>query len=103
MIELYAPNPVGGGFFAQKESYIEAGMENEKFYGWGREDGERINRWKKLGYRYERINGPLFHLTHERGVNSRFHSPNQDNIKSSEIFRFYGMSRQEMIHEIKSW
>lgn len=103
MIELYAPNPVGGGFFAQKESYIEAGMENEKFYGWGREDGERINRWKKLGYRYERINGPLFHLTHERGVNSRFHSPTQDNIKSSEVFRLYGMSRQEMIQEIKTW
>ncbi len=103
MIELYASYPVGGGLFAQKESYIEAGMEIEKFYGWGREDGERINRWKKLGYRYERIHGPLFHLTHERDVNSRFHSPTQDNIKSSEVFRIYGMSKQEMIQEIKTW
>ncbi|HSH35834.1 MAG TPA: hypothetical protein VK998_06190, partial [Schnuerera sp.] len=27
MEEMYAPNPVGGGFFANKAKYLEAGME----------------------------------------------------------------------------
>lgn len=103
MIEMYSPNPVGGGFLANREKYIEAGMENEKFYGWGREDGERINRWKILGYRYKRVNGPLFHLTHERGINSRFHSSKQDDIKASEVFRLYAMSKEEMLNEINQW
>lgn len=103
MIEMYSPNPVGGGFLANRNTYIEAGMENERFYGWGREDGERINRWKILGYRYKRINGPLFHLTHERGINSQFHSSKQDDIKASEVFRLYAMSKEEMLDEIKKW
>lgn len=80
MIEMYSPNPVGGGFLAKRKAYMEAGMENERFYGWGREDGERINRWKILKYRYVRVPGPLFHLTPERGLNSRFHSSKQDSI-----------------------
>lgn len=78
-------------------------MENEKFYGWGRENGERINRWKILEYRYVRVPGPFFHLTHERGLNSRFHSSKQDDIKASEVFRLYAMSKEEMINEIKKW
>lgn len=103
MIELYSPNPVGGGFLANKDAYIHAGMENEKFYGWGREDGERINRWQILGYSYKRVPGPLFHLTHNRGLNSRFHSPKQEYIKSSEVFRLYAMSKEEMKAEIETW
>ncbi len=35
-------------------SNLEAGMENEHFYGWGPEDMERAMRWNTLGYR---ING----------------------------------------------
>lgn len=103
MAQLYLPNPVGGGFFANRSVYVESGIENELFYGWGREDGDRLNRWKILGYQLKRISGPLFHLTHERGLNSKFHTNEQDHIKMSEIFRIAAMSKRELEEEIKSW
>lgn len=70
MNELYTPNPVGGVFLARRDSYTKSGKENELFYGWGVEDGERYYRWKKDGMEIKRIQGPLFHLTHHRGINS---------------------------------
>jgi predicted glycosyltransferase involved in capsule biosynthesis len=100
---LYNPNPVGGVFFANRQSYADAGMENEKFYGWGREDGDRANRWKILGYRHKHVTGPLFHLSHERGLNSSFHSPNQKDKKMAEFQRSLVMSKKELKREIKSW
>lgn len=100
---LYNPNPVGGVFFANRQSYVDAGMENEKFYGWGREDGDRVNRWKILGYRHQHVKGPLFHLSHERGVNSSFHSSNQNDKKMTELQRSLVMSKKELKREIKSW
>ena len=103
MKALYNPNPVGGVFLAHRQIYVEAGMENEKFYGWGREDGDRMNRWKILGYRHKHIDGALYHLTHERGVNSTFHSPNQDSRKMAEIHRSIAMSKDELQKEVKSW
>lgn len=42
MQSLYNPNPVGGVFFANCESYRESGMENEKFYGYGDERMEIV-------------------------------------------------------------
>jgi len=77
MKEMYAPNPLDGAFMANREAYIEAGMENEDFYGWGMEDGERFCRWQRLGYKIKRVPGPLYHLSHGRGVNSMFHTPDQ--------------------------
>jgi hypothetical protein len=103
MKELYSPNPVGGGFLAEKEAYINSGMENEYYYGWGREDGDRLNRWEILDFTVERIAGPLFHLTHERGENSTFHSEEQKNIKISEIYRVASMSKKELAEEVRSW
>ena len=41
---------VGGAFLVNRVSYMEAGMENERFYGWGPEDVERVVRWDTLGY-----------------------------------------------------
>lgn len=81
MNTLYAPNPVGGVFFAKRDSYVSTGKENESFYGWGVEDGERFFRWLKNGKRIERIKGPLFHLTHPRGINSRIFSQDDSIIK----------------------
>jgi len=77
MKEMYAPNPVGGAFLANLNAYKKAGLENENFYGWGMEDGERFYRWENLGYIIKRIQGPLFHLSHERGINSKFHNEDQ--------------------------
>ncbi|MEX2600011.1 MAG: galactosyltransferase-related protein [Balneolaceae bacterium] len=103
MKRLYLPNPVGGAFLANRSAYMESGMENETFYGWGREDGDRFNRWKILGYSYERISGPLFHLTHDRGINSTFHATEQSSIKHSEILRIIGMSKKELMKEVQNW
>ncbi|MDR8393836.1 galactosyltransferase-related protein [Aliifodinibius sp. S!AR15-10] len=103
MEKLYLPKPVGGAFLVNKKSYIESGIENEHFYGWGREDGERLNRWKILGYEHNRISGPLFHLTHDRGINSKFHTDGQIKIKHNEVLRILSMSKKELREEVKSW
>ena len=84
MKELYLPEPVGGVFLANRKSYIKAGFENEEFYGWGLEDGERFYRWGKLGYKIQRIPGPLFHLTHGRGINSTFHNATNNFLKEKK-------------------
>ena len=81
MNELYAPNPVGGIFMAKRESYEKTGMENEAFYGWGIEDGERFQRWLAMGMTIRRIGGPLFHLSHPRGINSYLHDDDDTLIK----------------------
>lgn len=70
MNRLYTPNPVGGVFFADLQAYVDCGGENEGFYGWGIEDGERYMRWLSQGKKISRVKGPLFHLTHPRGLNS---------------------------------
>ena len=75
MTEMYPPNPGGGAFLANRESYIRSGLENENFYGWGIEDGERFARWKNMGFTIERIEGPIFHLSHPRGINSAIPHP----------------------------
>lgn len=103
MTELYLPNPVGGGFFANRSAYMDSGIENYHFYGWGREDGDRLNRWEIMGYQHKRVSGPLFHLTHERGLNSKFHTDEQNQIKMSEIQRIAAMSKDELKEEVKSW
>ncbi len=87
MKDMYSPNPVGGAFLAKTISYIDSGGENESFYGWGMEDGERLYRWENMGYRIKRVPGPLFHLSHPRGQNSVFHDADQQIIKRKEVIR----------------
>ena len=85
MQSLYAPNPVGGVFFANRQSYIESGLENESFYGWGLEDGERYNRWKNLDYKVSRVRGDAFHLTHPRLENSNMGDAYMSIMKKREL------------------
>ncbi|MDR0699427.1 MAG: hypothetical protein LBG28_09475 [Tannerella sp.] len=82
MSVMYPPNPVGGAFFCNVESYRKSGLENEDFYGWGVEDGERFVRWQKRGFEIRRVKGPLFHLSHPRGINSLLQHPDQSLIKT---------------------
>lgn len=104
MLSLYEnPKPVGGAFIVNRKIYSEAGMENEKFYGWGIEDGERINRLITLGTNYKHIQGKLYHLTHERGSNSQIQSQVERNQKSREFSRNRSMSAEQLLREIKSW
>ena len=85
MKEMYPPNPLGGAFLANLKTYKESGLENESFYGWGLEDGERYYRWQNMGYRIKRVPGPLFHLSHPRGQNSNFHDVDQHLYKKKEV------------------
>lgn len=87
MKDLYTPIPLGGAFLANIQAYRDSGLENENFYGWGLEDGERFYRWENLGYRIQRIPGPMFHLSHGRGMNSTFHNNDQQIIKRRELFK----------------
>ncbi len=81
MKEMYSPNPVGGVFFANRQSYIDSGLEEEHFYGWGLEDGERFNRWTVQNRDIKRIHGEIYHLSHHRGINSNITLENEAIIK----------------------
>ena len=65
---------VGGAVFVQTEKYRSAGLENEDFYGWGLEDGERHYRWLSFDYQIYRSKGCLFHLSHPIDINGMFRS-----------------------------
>jgi len=67
---------VGGAIFTKTEKYLHAGMDNEEFYGWGLEDGERHYRWIEFGYTIYRSKDCIFHLSHPRDSNGIFRSEN---------------------------
>jgi predicted glycosyltransferase involved in capsule biosynthesis len=100
--EMANPNSLGGAFFFNKQKYIEAGLENENFVSWGFEDNERITRLSILGYRLSRINGVLYHLDHERTVNSGPEQPNYNN-NMNEYGEILKMTKDELKKYIKSW
>ena len=57
---------VGGAVFVRTDKYLLSGMDNEAFYGWGLEDGERHYRWLSFDFKIYRSKGYIFHLTHTR-------------------------------------
>lgn len=99
----YGYTACGGGFLAATEIYRSMGMENENFFGWGPEDGERVKRWGILNARYTRIKGPLFHFTHPRGVNSGFRTDDDKKAGLREYLRICRMSKEELQQEVLSW
>jgi len=103
MIKLDEPEPLGGGFFANRKSYIQSGLANEFFYGWGNEDGERVNQWTNLGFRFSKIEGNIYHLSHQRNMNSTYHSKKQPELKNAELERLAMMSKMELTKEINGW
>lgn len=66
----------GGMVFFRTIDYIQGGMDNEFSVGWGYEDNERFIRFTKLGYRIKRLDNPIYHFTHPRGLNSSGANPN---------------------------
>lgn len=100
---LYGCYSAGGGFFAGNATYKLAGMENEKFYGWGPEDGERAKRWEILDLRIRRVKGPMFHLSHPRGVNSGMRSEEDTKKGIIEYLRICKMTKEELEYEISTW
>lgn len=99
----YTTTACGGGFLARLHDYLNCGGENENFYGWGQEDGERVKRWEILKKRITRITGPMFHFYHPRGINSRYISHNHKNSQISEFYRISSFSQEQLKKEIDSW
>lgn len=56
----------GGAVLFRAEVYAAGGGENTGLHGWGPEDLERYLRFTRLGYRCQRVPGPLLHLDHDR-------------------------------------
>ena len=56
--------------FFDRDVYVKGGLENENFIGWAPEDRERYHRFVTMGYKVGRLNSVIYHLEHERGINS---------------------------------
>lgn len=56
----------GGIVFWNKDSFIDIGMKNEYFSGWGGEDNEILIRANLCQLKQIRIDDTLYHLYHER-------------------------------------
>ena len=69
-------NSYGGAIFFKTTDFIKGGMENELFLGWGYEDNERFVRFTTLGFRIKRMDNPMYHFIHPRGINSSGTNPN---------------------------
>ena len=97
MSEPYVKEMKGGAVMVNRDKYIQSGMENERFYGWGPEDFERYDRWQIFGCRIRRSNGCLFHLTHPRDINGTFNSPLQMRNSNQTLLK----TRYSSMDEIK--
>ncbi len=92
------PHPVGGVYFCDLETYRQLGFENEKFYGWGAEDGERFYRWNSSEYRIMEIDGAVFHLSHPRILNSNYQNREQQQIKMRYLNQALNKSENGFYH-----
>ena len=89
-------NSVGGAFLISTEKYKISGLENEAFYGWGVEDGERYQRWKILNFSFFRSQGALFHLSHPRDINGKMRSESYSFKARDEIDRIINSTKEEL-------
>lgn len=96
MLLPYGSEMGGGAIFIKREKfdYAGAGGENEGFYGWGPEDWNRLEKWKRLGLKIQRTDGFLFHLTHPRDLNGG-HSIDLQKTNAFYVLRKTQMSSGE--------
>lgn len=95
---------VGGIVSFNTCNFFKAGMYSEKFEGWGCEDLEVIERFKKLGYTVcTKLDTPyhLVHLVHKflvRGTGNPSYKPNFEEYK-----RIQNMNCIDLLNEVKKW
>lgn len=94
---------VGGAFLVNKVLYMQAGGENERFYGWGPEDVERVKRMEIFEQPIYRADGPLFHLHHPRGINSGYASSELEIKNRKELCTVCEMYGDELKEYISTW
>ena len=94
----------GGVFVVDREMYLRYGGDNERFISWGPEDAERIRRMEILGESVHWTNGgPLYHLWHPRGENSRYSIEKLAFINRMEFIKVCSMGQNELRAYVKSW
>ena len=87
----------GGIVFWNKKSFMNIGMKNEYFSGWGGEDNEIIIRANVFQLKQIRIDESLYHLYHDRPKIRTKNNVEQIN-KIEEI-----KSKEELLKEINRW
>jgi hypothetical protein len=93
---------VGGCVFFNKKSFIAGGMMNQNMVSYGPEDAEVFWRFRALGYKLHRVDGPLYHLTHERGLNSgESHSLAEQN--HLEFKKVMAMNAADLRAYVETW
>lgn len=70
MLRPFDRDSKGGAVFFNRESFFLGGGENEKFIAFGPEDAERYERFTKLGFNVQRVDGNLYHVDHFCGIQS---------------------------------
>lgn len=88
---------VGGAIFFKKDSFLDGGLENENFISYAPEDQERWYRFRKLGYKVDRVRGNLYHIDHHIGPNSYTQHPlYKENEKEFHRIRNHPNLREEV-------
>jgi hypothetical protein len=90
----------GCGIFIKKEKFIWAGMDNEIYYGWGNEDFDRFYKYETLRLNIYRTENCLFHLSHDRQINSQYRSALFQKISVAELEKTKNSSYDELINKI---
>lgn len=100
MKQLYDKEHPGGAVMMNTVFFLNTGMENEKYYGWGHDDFDRYYRWKGLKAKMYRHPGFLYHLAHPRNVNSSFRSKDHTEISFAELNKTHNSSKEELEKEL---
>jgi len=93
---------VGGAIAYNKQSFINAGGENENFVSYGAEDLERYYRFKSLGYEVERVKGALYHLDHAITIDSSTKHDDFDGNKK-EYSKVTAMDKGKLQSYVATW
>lgn len=91
---------VGGVVGYNKEAFLNAGGENEKFVSYCPEDAERFWRFNLLDLKVLRVTGALYHLDHYRGVNSTMRNP--DSVAGHKYWNeIKNFTKEELINHLQ--
>jgi len=93
----------GGAVFLNRETYIQCGMDNEFIAAGETEDMERPKRMEILGFRYQRVEGPVYHLSYQRELNYKPDFGETYDPSLDEYLRICKMSKEELTNEIAKW
>lgn len=98
----YEQKSFGGCILWNREDFITGGMENENMISWGPEDYERCFRFELLGFKIQRVDGPLIHINHFMGDDS---GPDNPNFKKNcaEYEKIQKMSSVRLKEYVNTW